>query len=77
MGQRLGLAAPLACDCGQRGMTANCSQAGTLRIQLEGTALPSLPGSKHLRKGGAARLSQGLGCVLGESRIRHPCSLYK
>lgn len=74
MGQRLGLAAPLAHDCGQHGMTAGCLQAGTFRTQLEGPALPTLPGSEHLRKGGAAQLSQGLGYVLGESRIRHPCS---
>lgn len=67
MGQCLGLAAPLACGCGQRGMIADCRQAGTFRIQLEGAALSTLPGSKHLRKGGAAQLSQDLRCLLGES----------
>lgn len=76
MGQQLGLADPPSCDCGQRGMTVGRHQAGTFRNLLEGPPLLTLPRSKHLGKQGAAQLSQeALDCLLGESCVRHPCSV--
>lgn len=55
-GHHLGLAAPLACGCGQCRMSVGCHQAGTFRGLLGG-ALSTHPRSTRTN-GGATHLSQ-------------------